>query len=352
MKLNKLRLTDFRNYKRKTFAFSKDVTLFVGENARGKTNILEAVNLLATGDSFRAEKVEQMINWNAEVGHVEARVDSGEDEVELRVTLTRGVLEGKRVSKRRYLVNNIPRQKRTFVGNLGGVTFRPDDLRLIDGSPGRRRRFMNEVLVQVSSKYRLSLGSYEKALRRRNKVLSQIRDNGVARSSLAFWDDLMVKHGGIIAKHRADLVDFLNLDPKVGSGETFRVEYDQSVISEARLQQYANAEVAAGHTLVGPHRDDLIVKIILKNKPRELSAYGSRGQQRMGVLWLKMGQVLYIKKMSNSKPVILLDDVFSELDLNHEKLVMGLVNEYQVLVTSTEVPAFLRKLKSVDVIDI
>jgi DNA replication and repair protein RecF len=360
MYLESLRLNHFRSYLKHELTFGDKTTVLVGENGVGKTNVLEAVYLLATGESFRAGKIEEMVNWGAEVGHVSGlirnqtekikyqtsnikMVESAgadiSDRIELRVTVTRGVVQGKRVSGRRYLVDGTPKRKQDFVGQLLVVAFRPEDMDLLTGQRGGRRGFLDGVLVQTNREYRRSLMAYEKALRRRNRLLDLIRDGQTQRSALAFWDQVLIKEGEKIYEERQDLVRFINLTAHVG--EALRVEYQPSVISESRLAQYAEAEVAVGYTLVGPHRDDFF--IVTSNRPQatgqkdmNLAVYGSRGEQRMAVLWLKLAELQFIEEQTGERPVLLLDDIFSELDDKHDKMVMEILGKQQTIVSTTD----------------
>jgi DNA replication and repair protein RecF len=360
MYLESLRLNHFRSYLKHELTFGDKTNVLVGENGVGKTNVLEAVYLLATGESFRAGKIEEMVNWGAEVGHVSGlirnqtekikyqtsnikMVESAgadiSDRIELRVTVTRGVVQGKRVSGRRYLVDGTPKRKQDFVGQLLVVAFRPEDMDLLTGQRGGRRGFLDGVLVQTNREYRRSLMAYEKALRRRNRLLDLIRDGQTQRSALAFWDQVLIKEGEKIYEERQDLVRFINLTAHVG--EALRVEYQPSVISESRLAQYAEAEVAVGYTLVGPHRDDFF--IVTSNRPQatgqkdmNLAVYGSRGEQRMAVLWLKLAELQFIEEQTGERPVLLLDDIFSELDDKHDKMVMEILGKQQTIVSTTD----------------
>jgi DNA replication and repair protein RecF len=349
VRLATLTLSGFRNYHKRVFTFKNAATVVVGRNAVGKTNILEAIYLLASGDSFRAEKIEEMVNWNYEVSHVGGTVS----DTELRVTLTRGELQGRRVQKRGYAVNGVPRRKIDFAGNLTAVIFRPEDVGIITGSPSKRRDFLDGVLIQVDREYRRAAGSYEKGLRRRNRLLDLIKEGDMDRRALVFWDQLLIKEGNILTEARRQLVDFMNtanVFPK-----ELQIAYDPSLISESRLEQYAQAELASGHTLVGPHRDDFkIVSEISNSKfqdpnnnsktikttkigSRDLAVYGSRGEQRMGILWMKMLELMYIEEQTGERPLLLLDDIFSELDSEHDAMVMGLLGKQQTIITTTDI---------------
>src|SRR3989344_5337850 len=160
MQIEKLYLQYFRNYTSRLITFKPGVNVLIGKNAVGKTNVLEAVYLLATGESFRAQKIDEMVAWNYEVTHLGAKVVNKHGEADLKVILTRGIVAGEKARKRQFLVNDVARQKQTFTGNLAVVAFLPADLLLISGTPGIRRRYMDGVLSQADKEYARSLQSY------------------------------------------------------------------------------------------------------------------------------------------------------------------------------------------------
>ncbi len=343
--ISELTLTSFRNFEEKRIDFSPGTTLIVGPNASGKTNILEATYLLVTGKSFRARVEQEMISYDGDVTRVEGRVIMPVESVptRLEVVLTRGKLERggliKATPRKRLLVNEIPRRLIDFAGKFNVVAFRPADLDLVTQSPSIRRKFLDSVLSSVDYEYRRALLSYEKGLRRRNKLLLAIRDEGASRTELYFWDKLLIKNGDYAATKRAEFVDFVNTFDFVGESK-YELFYDRSVISEARLKQYANAEVHAATTLVGPHRDDILFKLQdTKNKEqtfRGLDSFGSRGEQRMGVLWVKMAEIAFIEEKMSVRPTLLLDDIFSELDHPHRALVGELIGKQQTIITTAD----------------
>ncbi|HZZ98542.1 MAG TPA: DNA replication and repair protein RecF [Candidatus Saccharimonadia bacterium] len=339
MRLSSLSLQHFRNYAKRSFEFSPHATLLVGENARGKTNILEAISLVSTGESFRAQKIEEMVEWKHEVGRIKLEIqnhDTGDQREEIEIVLTTGMVQNERAQKRKFLVDGAARQKKSVVGSLTSVLFRPEDMDLIAGSPSTRRRFLDTVLSQSDREYRESLDSYEKALIRRNALLVVLREGNTTRSAFSFWDQLLVKHGNILSEKRREFIEFLNA--RTDFPMTFRVEYEDSTISEHRLHQYAVEEVAAGHTLVGPHKDDIItyLKNGEPNSEKELSSFGSRGEQRMAVLWLKTGELDFLEQKKQERPILLLDDIFSELDERHQQMVLELIDRQQTILTSTK----------------
>ncbi len=282
----------------------------MGENGSGKSNLMEAIYLLATGKSFRAERDNEMVAYGQEF----ARVNGEIDETELEVILN---------ERKQFKVNGVARRQIDFVGKLPTVIFSPQDLELVTGSPSGRRRYLDSVIFQVDREYRRCLISYEKGVRQRNRLLDAIREGRAGRNQLFFWDRLLIKNGEYITRKREDYLR------ELGEGE-YGTEYDKSVISEARLKQYETEEVAAATTLVGPHRDDFVINL----KGRDVSKFGSRGEQRMAVLWLKKGEMRYL----GGSPLLLLDDIFSELDHKHREEVTGWVEDYggQVVMTTAD----------------
>jgi DNA replication and repair protein RecF len=341
MILEKLELTDFRNYETRVFEFSTGVNVVTGKNASGKTNILEAIFLLSTGNSFRARIIDEMIRFGRQLGRVNGALADSSD---LEVILTTGEVGGQRALKRKYLVDGAPKRKKDFVGLLPAVVFRPEDMDMLTGGSDLRRSFMDDVLSQVSTSYVQSLATYTQALRRRNKLLDAIRDGLVSRYSLAFWDGLLVKHGAALTQERRRLVDYINdLWSRSELFNHLKIVYDSSVISEARLLQYKDEELAAGYTLVGPHKDDF--RVVNGGDPstsaehgtgpgRDLAIYGSRGEQRMAVLALKLGEIYFLEAGGDEKPLLLLDDIFSELDEVHKREVLRVMTGRQVVVTT------------------
>jgi len=344
--LQKIKLMNFRNIVECETQLSPRITVIMGKNASGKTNILEAIRLLSTGKSFRAGLEAEMVKHEVEV----ARVRGGVGDDVLEVVLTRGVVNQKSVAKKRLFVNEVGKRLVDFAGILKTVLFAPQDLELVTSSPGTRRDFLDAVLSQTDYEYRRALLAYEKGMRRRNKLLLRIRDEGAPRTQLTFWNQLLVKHGKYLTKARAEFIHFVNLQKSI-EGNTLALEYDQSVISEERVRRYANQEVASGKTLVGPHRDDFIFKIKDSGRGtsafRELAAYGSRGEQRMAVLWLKMAELAYLEEQTGEKPTLLLDDIFSELDMAHRAEVKKVASSQQTVITTAS-PGFVKGFAEAD----
>lgn len=337
MEIKRLTFKNFRNFPKKTFEFASGVNLLLGENASGKTNVLEAIYLLASGKSFRVKGVEsEMIYYGEQMATVKGETL----EENLEILLTVGKVMKKNTAKKRYLVNGVGKRAFDFIGSLKAVYFGPEDLELVTDSPSIRRRYLDSVLSSLDRDYSRASLSYEKGLRTRNRLLEEMRERGIDRKRLYFWDQMLIKNGNFLSAKRQELIDFFNANPQLdGESPYFRLEYDPSPISPERLAQYSQQEVAAGATLVGPHRDDFVVKIKNGQKERDLATFGSRGEQRLAVLWLKLREREFVQKKTESVPVVLLDDIFSELDKTHRQLVLETLNHQQTIITTTDLSA-------------
>ena len=323
--IKSLKLTDFRNHTKKTFEFGEGTTVIVGENAVGKTNILEALFILSTGKSFKTSSDVETIQYGKSIASITGITSS----TGLEVKITTGENGW---PKKRLLINDVPKRQIDFSGNFKTVLFGPWDMDLVTDGPSLRRKFLDTVLSQIDREYRRSILSYEKGIRQRNKLLWRIREEGVSRSQLLFWNQLVIKNGNYITDQREKFINYVNDIGKI------RLDYDRSEISEKRLEQYAREEVASATTLVGPHRDDFI----FFDDSRKLDSFGSRGEQRMAVLWLKMAELAYIEESTGEKPTLLLDDIFSELDHDHRKIVLDTIVDRQVIMTTADQPSLLK----------
>ena len=359
--LQSLHLQYFRSHEDLKIDFSERATLIVGPNASGKTSIIEAIHLLATGQSFRAGKVEEMVGFSAEWTRITGNLsalsgditdeDAGEEpeQTELSVLLTRGMLQGKKTHHKHFSVNGINRQLHKMLGQLQTAVFRPEDMRIIEGSPSRRRRFLDEVIGSFDAEYLRSAKTYEQSLKRYNKLLETVRDNRQPTTILEYWERSMVKHGEYLQRQREQ---FLLATKQVSFAVRLQVEYKPSIITQERMDHYQERAVAAGHSLIGPHKDDFSVSCDVQDLWRgqlsqfhNVALYGSRGQQRLAVLWLKACQLNYIESQTGQKPLLLLDDIFSELDEENQQVVVKLINNHQAIVTSADqlVASFLPK---------
>lgn len=353
MILSSLSLQNFRNHQKREFQFSAGKTLIVGPNTSGKTNILEAIYLLGTGKSSRVGVEREMISYGKEIARIKGEIKTKEGKEGLEIILTAGEVAGEKTAKKRYLMNGVGKRMIDFVGVLQCVFFGPEDLEIVISSPAVRRDYLDSVLEQVDREYRRVNLSYRKGLRQRNKLLEQIRDEGRPRSVLFFWNKLLVENGEVITRKREEFIEFINQQPQYF--DKFEIKYDKNFISPQRLTEYAEAEIAAGMTLVGPHRDDFRIVIAERN----LSIYGSRGEQRTAIFSLKLAELGFMAqktkeqsafaKASVGRPVLLLDDIFSELDHQHRKRLLEVIPKQQTIITTTDIhlvePEYRRRLE-------
>lgn len=342
MLLKRLLLDAFRSYDAADFSFSPSTTVIVGHNTAGKTNILEAIFLLSTGKSFRTEKPLQMIQLGKQMGRARGVISNNEKETVLEyfITVDRPIEdltdEEAFVVKQQYRVNGIARRRSDFAYQLKTLLFIPAHLDLISGGPSERRAFLDEVLTIADYDYSRAIVLYEKALKQRNALLRIVKETGERRGKeFEYWDKILAEHGKIVTQKRETFLTFIN-DTKKEFLEFF-ITYDKSTISEERLAQYADAEVGAGVTLVGPHRDDFIVHLLENDGKvkKDVKSFGSRGQQRLVVLDLKIAQLLFVEKCLGERPLLLLDDIFSELDSRHIEAVLSMTKKQQTIITTT-----------------
>ncbi len=341
MLIKSLALQNFRNFTLQNFQFEKTNLIF-GVNGIGKTSIVEAIYLLASADSFRAGKVEEMIRLETDLGRVQGLIDlegidqeQGE-ELKLEVMLTRGLVQGKRTQYRLFAVNDIRRRKKDFLAFFKAVVFRPEDLRLVEGSPSRRRNFLDNALSMVSGEYSSALAKYEQTLKRRNRLLQKVSEGSEGRETLNFWNINLVRYGEFLQNKRASLIDFIR---EVVFPFELNIDYLPSLISDKRLLEHLDKEIFLGHSLIGPHKDDFLLKFSEVDKGIEdlsLLAYGSRGQQRLGVLWLKIAELQFLTDKIGYQPVLLLDDILSELDIHSKDMVLELLSNYQTILTTAD----------------
>lgn len=299
----------------------------VGPNASGKTNILEAIYCLATGQSFRAETEQELIG----IGNSLARIagQTGSDELEM-------IWDGRERFHKLYKVNGVGKRQIDFVGNLRAVLFCPQDIEIVTDSPSTRRKYLDSVLSLVHRDYRIAISTYERAMRNRNKILWKIREFDFDGDlQLEYWDNLLIDNGRIIHQRRKEYLDFIN------NWETdffpVTVHYDHSIISKERLEKYRSAEVAAAVTLVGPHRDEFTIYNLQFSNKRNIKTIGSRGEQRMAVFTMKLGELEYVRQQAvDSSPTLLLDDIFSELDHENRRRLLQVVPKQQTIMTTTD----------------
>ncbi|MCX6028578.1 MAG: DNA replication/repair protein RecF [Chloroflexi bacterium] len=384
MHLTHLSLTNFRNYVRLELSLPDRLTVLQGANAQGKTNLLEAIHLLATARTPRAAAERELINWLAlesplPYARLVGETGEGRDAEKLELVLELASNGGSNgpVVRKQVRVNGAARRAIDLVGRLRVVLFLPEDVDLVAGAPGERRRYLDIALCQIAPTYCRALGEYNRVVTQRNALLRQLRDFGGDQGQLAFWDGQMAEHGSVLIHRRGTAIrdlDRLAADRHAGltsGSERLHVGYlpspDPDVLIGARSgaqiaaqrQRLAEArpayaavsqdevrerflaalcgsharEIAAGASLLGPHRDDMAFTV----DGRDLRPFGSRGQQRTAALALKLAEVQLMREETGESPLLLLDDVMSELDeIRRHALLDALAGVDQAIVTTTD----------------
>lgn len=337
MLITDLKLTNFRNHQNLKQNFDKKLTFISGINGSGKTNILEAVYLLSTAKSPRTRYDKDLITHNQKQCIIEGNIETQSDSHNLQLQVARSETY-ENASTKKARVNKVTKSIQKFTGVFNAVLFTPQDIGVLTGSPSEKRKYMDLLLGQINNEYQNNLSSYTKALRQRNKVLEMIRDEKRGYGQIDFWNKKILESGVILQKYREELFEFLqpklyDLMQKLNGKKTHtKITYKKNEISEKRLEQYKEKEIAATNTLIGPHRDEFEVFI----DGYDISDFGSRGQQRTVLLALKLAEIDYITENKGERPVLLLDDIFSELDDGHRESVFDVIEKQQTIITRAD----------------
>lgn len=333
MILDKLYLQDFRKFSNRTFNFHAGVNILAAANGEGKTTILEALYLLSTGKSFRAKKSAELIRTDCQLARAFALL---KNKTRLGVTILAPAKVQSSLSRKIFSIDKTNLSSRRFVGNLLLSCFRPEDLRLIEGSASRRRDYLDVPLCLTSQFYRESLSKYQQILLRRNKTLLAIKLGKLPKDTLLYYDQQLLDLGKIISQYRRDFTNFANQQKEIFS--QFTLKYQENTLNEEKLATWREREIACGFSLLGPQRDDLDLSFQFGEKAHtgSLLTYGSRGQHRLAVLWLKTVELAYLKTQTKQQPLLLLDDICSELDEQSKQIVKQLSYQQQTIITTTE----------------
>jgi len=343
MWLRALELRNFRNYEHlQLYDLSPRVNIFVGQNAQGKTNVIESVLMLAVGKSHRASRDAELIAFEQDNALLQGMVQRSDRTYKLDLQLL-----GKGKKSR---VNGVEKRKMSdFVGHLNVVMFAPEDLQLIKGGPAQRRRFLDLEIGQVSPQYLYNLSQYQKVLVQRNTMLKDIAKKQASEELLSIWEEQLAVYGVKVIRKRLEFVDKLerfarDIHSRISGGrEELGFAYDATFTcgendaeAEERffqeLQKRRKQDILRGTTSIGPHRDDLLVRI----NGRDVDTFGSQGQQRTASLSMKLAEIELIRAEVGEYPVLLLDDVLSELDRSRQlHLVESMGERVQTFITTT-----------------
>ena len=338
--IKNLVLTNFRNHKSYSIDFA-DITIFIGKNGIGKTNILEAVWMLADGRSWRTKSDLEVILWNEDFAKI-----SADDKMELVLQKNSEMKPPPKTLK----INGVKHRLIDLFGKMPAILFSPEEIQMISGAPNLRRRFLDICLAQVDRKFALALLDYTRVLKGRNKLLSLIKHGKGKPDELDFWDEKLAIIGTYIIKKRKVLIKFFNQNLSQtyqeisGKSEELKLTY-KGTVEEDRFLEYLIAsrenEINQELTTHGPHRDDFIINLNSKS----LAETGSRGEFRSAVLSLKILELKYLQEQIDEKPILLLDDIFSELDSERRVHLAKIVSNQQTIITTTDLDHIDKKLR-------
>ncbi|MCR4671859.1 MAG: DNA replication/repair protein RecF [Lachnospiraceae bacterium] len=347
MYIESLALSSFRNYDQIEVSFSPGINILYGDNAQGKTNILEAIYLCATTKSHRGSRDREMIMFGREEAHIKALYSDGDSGHRIDIHLRRGKTKG-------AALDLIPvKRSGELIGNIHAVCFSPEDLDIIKAGPSARRRFIDLEMCQLDKVYLHDISAYNRVINQRNELLKQIYRDPALDATLDVWDAQLVTYGKSVIKARKKFVRELSekLAPVhewlSGGRETLELKYAPDTPAEEleeRLFSRRDTDKKLKMSTAGPHRDDLIFNI----NGSDVRVFGSQGQQRTAALSLKLSELELVREHTGSMPVLLLDDVLSELDRNRQKYLMELIRQTQTIVTCTGMEEFITNSVAAD----
>ena len=341
MIIKSIELKNFRNYEDLNISFDEGTNIFYGDNAQGKTNILEAAYVSGTTKSHKCSKDKEMIRFGEQEAHIRTIVLKNGKEYQIDMHLKHNKTKG-------IAINKVPIRKASeLFGILNMVFFSPEDLNIIKNGPSERRRFLDSELCQLDRIYLSDLTTYNKILNQRNKLLKDIVYRPDLKDTLPVWDLQLAETGKKIIKRRKQFVEELseivyrNHYHISGGKEELILKYDPDVddiFFEDELLRVRERDLKQCMTSVGPHRDDLLFSI----QDIDIRKFGSQGQQRTSALSLKLSEIELVKRAIHETPVLLLDDVLSELDSNRQNYLLNSIHDTQTLITCTGLDEFVK----------
>ena len=334
MFIESLDLKNFRNYSTLSLTFDPGTNVFYGNNAQGKTNILEAVNVCGTSKSYRSSKDTEMIRFDADEAHIRMKLQKGGVQRRIDMHLRKSKAKG-------VAIDGVPiRKAAELLGLVNLVFFSPEDLNIIKRGPGGRRRFLDALISQMDPFYLHQLGSYQKVLMQRNKLLKDLPMNRSLESTLDVWDEQLISYGSYLIRSRVQMLEQLDgivreRHSELTAGrEILRLRYEPNTSEQEfadRLRAARERDRKFRQTTIGPHRDDFRVEV----GGIDIRHFGSQGQQRSAALSLKLAEIRMIELRVHEKPVLLLDDVLSELDSNRQNDLLKCIGSVQTFITCT-----------------
>ena len=341
MIVKSLELMNFRNYERLSIDFDPSTNIIYGDNAQGKTNILEAICVSGTSRSHRGSRDREMIRFGQEEAHIRTLVEKDSNEYRIDIHLKKNHSKG-------IAINKIPITKSSeLFGILNIIFFSPDDLNIIKDGPTERRRFIDSELCQLDKIYLYDLTNYKKTLEQRSKLMKDIYFNPSLRDTLSVWDEKLVEYGKKVIKRRREFIDEISgivtdIHSNISGGrENLQISYEpnvEDIFLADELIRAREKDLKYGQTSVGPHRDDIKFTIA----DTDIRKFGSQGQQRTCALSLKLSEIQIVEQTIGEKPVLLLDDVLSELDSNRQNFLLGSLYDTQTIITCTGLDEFVK----------
>ena len=368
MTIKSIKLTNFRSHTDYIIDFS-DVTILIGPNGVGKTNVVEAVWLLSSGRSWRTGHDTELIRWDKDFARLTANIEkvtprghlepqSGERAINIELYWSSKTASDFAASTKQLKVNGTKKRLIDLLGIMPCVLFSPESIEMLDGAPAARRRFLDIMLSEMDRSYAVALGDYNKILKERNKLLLAINQKRSKEDELEFWDEKLAEAGIVIVKKRQAAIKFFNIhlaeayNELSGKKEKMSLRYKETVPAERfaeTLFSHHERDIAATNTIVGPHRDDWTALLA----SRDITTFGSRGEFRTAILALVMAQLRYIEQETKEKPILLLDDIFSELDAARRAHLAKIVTNQQTIITTTDLdhiePELRKKAKIIEI---
>ena len=341
MNIRSIELKNFRNYENLEISFDEGTNILFGDNAQGKTNILEAAYMSGTTKSHKGSRDREMIRFGEEEAHLKTVVVRGGREYQIDMHLKKNRAKG-------IAIDKIPIKKASeLFGILNIVFFSPEDLNIIKNGPAERRRFLDSELCQLDRIYLADLTNYNKILAQRNKLLKDMIYRPSLSDTLPVWDMQLIETGRKIIRRRKQFVDELreivsDIHYRISGGkEELFLKYEPNIddiFFEDELSRAKEKDKKLCQTSVGPHRDDLLFSI----GDVDIRKYGSQGQQRTSALSLKLSEIELVRKSISDTPVLLLDDVLSELDSSRQNYLLNNISDTQTIITCTGLDEFVR----------
>ena len=334
MYIKKIKLKNFRNYEEQEIDLNKNINIFYGDNAQGKTNILESIFICSMGKSFRSKKDQELIKFDKENSLIELEYEKIDRTGKIKIDIG---------DKKLIYINGIKAKKLSeILGNVNVVIFSPDDINILKNGPASRRKFLDIMISQLRPLYVYNLNLFLKTLEQRNNYLRQIKFEKKSQDLLDIWDEKLADYAQNVYKYRSEfinkIINKINLIHKeiTNDKEEIKINYISDFVNKEQfleaLKKSRDVDIMKGYTSKGIHRDDFILSI----NGKQVNVYGSQGQHRTAILSLKMSELQIVYDEIGEYPVLLLDDFMSELDKNRINNFIKKINDIQVIITCTD----------------